>query len=123
MVACTGTSVEQMRGPVHRAFDVLGHGRPHGVEVARAEEFRTVPKLRWTVAARCRPASPATQEIGVALARKIEAVPILADERACRSGKPRFTKRAPQEPVAEPRSERRHGAAPPARRRTGNRSS
>ena len=53
MVACTGTSVEHMRGPVHRAFDVLGHGRPHGVEVARAEEFRTVPKLRWTVTARC----------------------------------------------------------------------
>jgi len=89
-----------------------GHHSRHGVEMTRAEEFRTVPKLRWTVAARCRSASPATQEIDVALAGNVEAVPISAGERARRNGKPGSTERAPEQPMAGPRLERRHDAAP-----------
>ena len=65
-----------------------GHQSRHGVEMTRAEEFRTVPKLRWSVAARCRSASPATQEIDVALAGNVEVVPISAGERAAATVNP-----------------------------------
>ena len=103
-----------------RSLDLPDDRRRERVEMPRVEEFRSMPKLRRAIAPRSRAASPTRSEIDVALAGEIETVPVSADEHACRSDEPSFTKWAPKQPMGGPRLERRHDAAPTAGRRNGS---
>jgi hypothetical protein len=67
-------------------IDVLGDRCRDGIEMACVEECRAVPQLRRAVAARNRSTFPTLQEIDVALAGKVEAMAVAADERARREG-------------------------------------
>jgi hypothetical protein len=95
-MTCARTSIEDMPGPMCRPLDSPDDLRRQRVEMAGIKQCRAVPKLHWTIAARSWDASLAAPEIDVALAGEIEAMPVSADESACRSGEPRFTKRAPE---------------------------
>ena len=106
------TSIQNMLRPWRGSFDMPDDYCRECAEMSRVEELRAVPKLRWSVTTRSRAASPARQEIDIALAGEIETVPVSAGECACRGGEPGFTKRAPEQPMARPKLERRHDAAP-----------
>src|SRR5438067_13872417 len=100
-----------------RLVHLLCDCRRDGIEMAGIEERRAVPQLRRVAPALSRmTAPPALQEVDVAVAREVEAVAVAADERICRKAQLKPANRAAQQPMARARSERRHGAAPPARR-------
>ena len=120
VMARPGTGIHDVPSASRRSLDLPDDRRRERVEVSRTEELRAVPELQRAIPARSRVAAPTAQEIDVALAGEIETVAVSADECACRRGEPGFTKRAPKQPMAGPRLERLHDAAPAPRTCNGS---
>ena len=106
------TSIQDMLRPWRGSLDMPDDCCRECAEVSCIEKLRALPELRRVVAARSWAASPTEQEIDIALAGEIETVPVSAGECTCRSCDSGFTKRAPEQPMAGPKLERRHDAAP-----------
>jgi hypothetical protein len=95
---------------------MAGDRRRDSVEIPSSKECCAVSKLLGRIAAGSRAPPYIAEQIDVALAGKIEAMAIAADERARRGGQLQPATRAAQQPVAGTACERHHDAAPPTRR-------
>ena len=81
--------------------------------MARIEKRAAVPQLRGAVATGGGTPPVSRQQIDVAFAREVEAVPVTAAERAAACVEAEPADRTAQQPMTGTGRRRRHDAAPP----------